>query len=303
MPRRARVPLPTRNGLGPTKIVLGKSRVNLPLIQALSEHSRIPDTELREQFDHHNIVDIDGVPLPADYLVTGIIPVFVYREPRPEVTVPYEIKILYQNERFMVVDKPHFLSTIPRGMHITQTALIRLRQLTGNDALSPAHRLDRLTAGLLLFTCQQRFRGAYQQLFAQGKTRKYYKALASVPHSGEVFPQQVSTRIEKTPGIMRAYHCAGAPNAHTTIEFERTHPSGHGQYHLIPATGKTHQLRMHMWHIGHPIIGDPLYPVDLMSDSHDFSVPLHLRADGLEFTDPFTGEEFAFRSTLDWILS
>jgi tRNA pseudouridine32 synthase/23S rRNA pseudouridine746 synthase len=216
--------------------------------------------------------------------------VYFYRELRDEVPVPFDIPVLYRDDDIVVVDKPHFLATMPRGRHVAQTAVVRLRRELDLPELSPAHRLDRLTAGVLLFTTRREIRGAYQTLFSRGLVRKTYLARAEVNPDLEL-PTVLRNRIVKQRGQLQAVEEPGEPNAETRIEH-----LGDGLYRLTPRTGRTHQLRLHMASLGLPIIGDPLYPdvVDVASD--DFSRPLQLLACSLEFDDPMTGDRRQFES-------
>ena len=216
--------------------------------------------------------------------------VYFYRELRDEVPVPFDIPVLYRDDDIVVVDKPPFLATMPRGRHVAQTALVRLRRELDLPELSPAHRLDRLTAGVLLFTTRREIRGAYQTLFARGQVDKTYLARAGVNPDLE-FPKMLRSRIIKRRGQLQAYDEPGEPNAETLIEH-----LGDGLYRLTPRTGRTHQLRVQMASLGLPITGDPLYPnvIDVAPD--DFSRPLHLLAHSLEFEDPVTGCRRAFVS-------
>ena len=224
----------------------------------------------------------------------------MYRELPDEIDVPFPMPILFQDERIVVVDKPHFLATMPRGARVVQSALVRLRRELDEPLLSPAHRLDRLTAGVLLFTRDPAVRGPYQQLFATGAARKEYAALAPLRADLEL-PAVVESRIEKTPGIMRAYEVDGPVNARSRVELESEVPDGRGgtvgRYRLRPETGKTHQLRLHMSGLGVPILGDPLYPEPRDFVDGDFSDPLRLLARTLAFTDPIDGTERAYAST------
>ena len=115
------------------------------------------------------------------------------------------------------MDKPHFLATMPRGRHVAQTALVRLRRELDLPELSPAHRLDRLTAGVLLFTARREVRGAYQTLFAHGLVHKTYLAVAHGVPDVEL-PTVVRNRIIKRRGVLQATVEPGEPNAETLIE-------------------------------------------------------------------------------------
>jgi tRNA pseudouridine32 synthase / 23S rRNA pseudouridine746 synthase len=237
------------------------------------------------------VVSPDGTVVSATTVLPPGAHVYFYRELRDEVPVPFDIPVLYRDDDIVVVDKPHFLATMPRGRHVAQTAVVRLRRELDLPELSPAHRLDRLTAGVLLFTTRREVRGAYQTLFSRGLVRKTYLARARV-NSALEFPMTVRSRIIKVRSRLQAFEEPGEPNAETLIDHV-----GDGCYRLTPRTGRTHQLRVHMASLGLPIEGDPLYPnvIDVAPD--EFSQPLQLLAYGLEFEDPISGRQSEFVSS------
>jgi tRNA pseudouridine32 synthase / 23S rRNA pseudouridine746 synthase len=270
-------PLPPRDGLGPARLRVRGG----PLGDELA--SRF-GPEVAAKAIAGEVVDRDGAVLdPATVLPAGAV-VYLYRDLRDEVPVPFDIPVLYQDDDIVVADKPHFLATMPRGRHVAQTALVRLRRQLGLPELSPAHRLDRLTAGVLLFTTRREVRGAYQTLFAQGAVDKTYIARAAVDPT-LTLPRVVRSRIIKRRGHLQAVEEPGEPNAETLVESI----SADGLYRLTPRTGRTHQLRVHMASLGLPIYGDPLYPKVIDVAPVDFSTPLELLAQRLEFEDPVTG--------------
>lgn len=226
-------------------------------------------------------------------------PIYFYRDLPVETEIPFDLAIIHRDDDLVVVDKPHFLATMPRGAHVVQTALVRLRRLLDNPALSPIHRLDRLTAGVLMFSARPEARGPYQQMFAQRLVSKEYRARAPID-DGLAFPVTVRNRIMKDAGDLRARLEPGTENAVSTIDLVGTH-GDRGVYRLLPQTGRTHQLRLHMSGLGIPIDGDPLYPQvrpDLAAapDRGDFSDPLQLLAYAVEFDDPLSGERRRFVS-------
>lgn len=219
-----------------------------------------------------------------------------HRDFPAETPVPFPIGVVHRDERIVVADKPHFLATMPRGRHVTETALARLRRELGLPYLQPAHRLDRLTAGLVLCVVRPEDRGAYQTLFRDRRVRKEYEAVA--PYDPAVgLPVTVRSRIEKERGVMAARELPGEPNAESRIELVGR-AGGLGRYRLVPETGRTHQLRVHMNGLGLPILHDPIYPVVRADGPEDFGRPLQLLARTLEFTDPFTGVPRRFESRL-----
>jgi len=270
-----------RDGLGPARLRLLGGNVYDELQARFGIGAKVLAGE---------VVLPDGTPVDATTTLPAGAHVYFYRDLVDEVEVPFDIPVLYRDDDIVVVDKPHFLATMPRGGHVAQTALVRLRRELDLPDLSPAHRLDRLTAGVLLFTVRPEVRGPYQRLFAEGGVRKTYLARADGVATVSL-PATLRSRIIKQRGRLQAYEEPGEPNAETYVE-----EMGSGLYRLSPRTGQTHQLRVHMASIGLPIIGDSLYPnvIDVAPD--DFGNPLQLLAQRLAFTDPITGEDREFVS-------
>ncbi len=294
MRRRQPSPLPQRHGLDAARLRLPPEGHWATIRDHLVE--RLPrvtperiDLLLREE----RIVDRAGPVAPdAPYVPGGVI--WFHRDLPDEAVVPFEISIVHRDEDVLVVDKPHFLATIPRGQHVVQTALVRLRQELGLPQLIPAHRLDRATAGLVLFVINPLVRGKYQLLFKDRLVHKEYEAIARFdPDLG--LPRTVHSRIVKERGVITAREVAGPPNAETRIELIEQR-AGLGRYRLLPTTGRTHQLRLHLSTLGIPILGDDFYPVLTEKPLDDFTRPLQLLASVLAFTDPISGERRRFRT-------
>ncbi|OBH76735.1 pseudouridine synthase [Mycobacterium scrofulaceum] len=275
-------PLPVRDGLGPARVRLRGGPV-------LAELTARFGASARSKVLAGEVVDADGRVVDDATVLAAGASVYLYRELPDEVPVPFEIPVLHRDDDIVVVDKPHFLATMPRGRHVAQTALVRLRRELGLPELSPAHRLDRLTAGVLVFTAHREVRGAYQTLFSRGLVRKTYLARAAVD-PGLDLPRVVRSRIIKRRGGLQAGCEPGPPNAETLVELV----SPDGLYRLTPRTGRTHQLRVHMASLGVPIDGDPLYPNIIDVPADDFSTPLRLLAQRIEFDDPVTGARREF---------
>ncbi|MFI2736090.1 RluA family pseudouridine synthase [Streptomyces sp. NPDC018711] len=292
-------PLPQRNGIDPVRVRLPEdpegvwATVGAYLLGRYG--AAVGAGRVEGMLREGRFVGVDG-PVGGDEPYAAGRYLWFHRDFPAETPVPFGIGVVHRDERIVVVDKPHFLATMPRGRHVTETALARLRRDLGLPRLQPAHRLDRLTAGLVLFVVRDEDRGAYQTLFRDRAVRKEYEAVAPYDPAVEL-PVTVRSRIEKERGVMAAREVPGEPNAESRIEL-LGHAGGLGRYRLLPVTGRTHQLRVHMNRLGLPILGDPVYPVVREDGPEDFSRPLRLLARTLEFTDPFTGAARRFESRL-----
>lgn len=264
--------------------------------------TRLPAERIDAMLAEQRFVGLDG-PIAPDAVYRPATYVWFHRDLPVEAPVPFPIEVVHRDDELLVVDKPHFMATIPRGQHILETALVRLRREHDLPELSPAHRLDRMTAGLLMFVVRREHRGAYQTLFRDRLVAKTYEAIA--PHDPALeLPRTVRSRIVKERGVIRAQEVDGPVNAETLVELVETR-AGLGRYRLTPATGRTHQLRLHMSSLGIPIVGDDFYPELTDRALDDFGTdgggaayrdPLQLLAATLEFTDPVTGRERRFVS-------
>lgn len=283
-------PLPPRHGVDAQRIRLPQQGHWRTLRDHLVERlaKGLDADEVDRKLAAGEFVDAEGRPVPADAAFVPQSVVWAHRDLPDEVPVPFEIEVLHQDERVVVIDKPHFVSTMPRGQHVVQSALARTRVLTGLHRLTPAHRLDRPTAGVLMFTTEQRWRGPYQRVFAEGRAHKEYLAVA--PVRGDLsLPLVRRTHVVKEHGTFQARERAGAePNAETLIELEARR-GDLGLYRLTPRTGRTHQLRCQLDGLDIPILGDPLYPEVRDEPLGDFTRPLQLLAAVLEFEDPVDG--------------
>nr|WP_296767895.1 pseudouridine synthase [Rhodococcus sp. (in: high G+C Gram-positive bacteria)] len=291
----ARAPLPIRNGLNPSRVRMPDSSPFATVLEYLLDRFPQNAARLIEKVELREVVDAAGLPLTADSPLVPRTDIYLYRDPPIEPVVPFAIEILHRDENLLVVDKPHFLATIPRGAYIARSALVLLRRELDVPDLSPAHRLDRLTAGVLIFTVRPAVRRAYQELFAQRAVTKIYDAVARYDSTLEL-PTTLTSRMIKERGVLRAEEVPGEPNAETYVELTE-HDRMHGLYTLYPKTGRTHQLRVHMSSLGIPILGDNFYPELYEVAGDDYSAPLQLLARSIEFVDPFTDAVRRFESS------
>ncbi|MEV7096785.1 RluA family pseudouridine synthase [Amycolatopsis sp. NPDC051045] len=296
MRRKLRPPIPPRHGLEPARLKLPTDGEWPTLLAHLVDRlPRVAPDRIEQMLREERIHGTDG-PLGVDTPYAPGSFIWFHRDLPDEVPVPFAIDVVHHDEHLLVVDKPHFLATIPRGQHILETALVRLRRDLGLPHLSPAHRLDRVTAGLVMFVITPGVRGRYQTLFRDRRVHKEYEAIA--PYDPALtLPRTVRSRIVKERGVLAAQEVPGEPNAETYVDLLE-HRDGLARYRLVPATGRTHQLRVHLSGLGVPILGDDFYPVLREKSLGDFTKPLQLLAKVLDFDDPLTGAHRHFTSGL-----
>ena len=250
----------------------------------------------RERLAGGKVTDHTGEALgPATGYRVGL-RVRYFREVAKEPRIPVAEKILFRDEHLLVADKPHFLPVTPGGSWVNECLLYRLQRATGIEHLTPLHRLDRMTAGLVLFSTDPGSRGSYHQLFDQRQILREYHAVAAAPRRPADREWRIESRLEQGEPWFRMATVPGAVNAITHIELTGWR-DGLARFRLRPETGKTHQLRIHMAEIGYPIVGDPFYPVLRPEAPPDYGRPLMLLAHRLRFRDPVSGDERDFRSS------
>ena len=263
--------------------------------------AHIQAEEWQQRFRDGLVFDVQGTVLNQNTRYIENSHVFYYRFLAHEIHVPFEHQILFENEHLLVVDKPHFLTISPTGQYVQETLLVRLKKQTANPFLTPIHRLDRETAGVVLFSKQVSSRAIYQEMFAERKVKKTYHAIA--PYCTDlIFPQRVCLRMVKGEPFYTMQIVEGIANSETSIHLLE-HQGLKAKYELQPITGKQHQLRVHLSSIGLPIENDPLYPVVQHKSPDDFSAPLQLLAKYLNFNDPIMRHDLCFSSHFDLTLS
>jgi tRNA pseudouridine32 synthase / 23S rRNA pseudouridine746 synthase len=293
--------LPVKNGVGPSVVGLPKHDLaqwrtitdfladRFPAIPRATWLQRMADGDVEDEF---------GRPVTPERPYQGHIRVYYYRDLPVEERIPFDEVILHQDEHLIVVDKPHFLPVTPSGKYLQETVLVRLKRKLGLDDLVPIHRIDRDTAGLVLFSVKPTTRDAYQALFRDRAVHKTYEAIA--PWRPDLnFPLTRHSRIvEDTSegrGFMTQTEVDGLANALTHIQVLEI-KGNLARYELKPVTGKRHQLRVHMHALGIPILGDGIYPVLTPEGQIDYENPLQLLAQSIEWVDPISKEVRRFES-------
>ena len=288
------LPLPTRDGVGPSCVALPAGPwatiadclvARFPGVAASVWHARIAEGDVVDE--HGRAVDATRAHQPG-------LRVYYYRALEMETPIPFEEDVLFQDAHLVVVDKPHFLPVTPTGRYVQQSLLVRLKKRLGIDTLVPVHRIDRETAGLVLFSVQPATRGAYSQLFAERQVHKHYEAVVPWP-AGATLPAVRLSRLAEDRHFMRMGEVPGEANAETHFRLLATQ-DGLAHLALSPVTGRKHQLRVHCAALGLPIVHDLIYPTLQPEGSDDFARPLQLLARAVAFSDPLDGRPRCFTS-------
>ena len=242
------------------------------------------------------VLDAQGQAITLDLAYKEGLRIHYFREVPDEKVIPVLETILYADEHLVVADKPHFLPVTPAGEYVEQTLLRRLIRRLDNPHLVPLHRIDRHTAGLVLFSANPQSRSAYQSLFPTRKIDKYYEAIAqALPQLA--FPLVHKSRLVDGEPFFRMQEGPGVSNTETAVQVLEKN-GDLWRYGLSPVTGKKHQLRVHMTALGASICNDPFYPQVLKDVEDDYANPLKLLARGLRFSDPLSGVERVYESRI-----
>ena len=286
--------LPTRNGVSPSCVGLPAGAWQTITDFLVERFPAINRNVWLQRMAENLVVDEFGVLVTAERPYPSHMRIYYYRAVEEEQRIPFDEVILYQDEHLIVADKPHFLPVTPSGHFLQETLLVRLKNRLGIDTLIPIHRIDRETAGLVLFSVQPAERNAYQALFRHRTVTKHYEAMA--PWRDDLtFPLTRKSRIVEGVPFFRQREIAGEPNSETQINVLATDGSL-AKYALSPVTGKKHQLRVHMNALGLPILNDRMYPPVAVTPDDDYALPLQLLAKSIAFDDPVTGQKRYFQS-------
>lgn len=288
------VVLPIRDGVGASCVALPHRGSGSILDFLAARLPGISRTQWRERMDAGDVVDERGARVAVDQAFEPGLRLYYYRSLSSEPLLPESETVLHLDAHVLVADKPHFMPVVPSGRYLHSSLLVRLKRRTGLDDLVPLHRIDRDTAGLVLFSVQKATRGAYHSVFRDRKITKTYEAVAPWRRD-YTLPTARESRLVEAAEFFRMHEVPGEPNSLTRIAVLE-HGEHWARYALCPVTGKRHQLRVHMAALGLPLRNDPLYPTVTDAAEGDWSRPLQLLARSLQFADPLTGEERCFRS-------
>lgn len=292
--KTARVP-PSRHGVGSSWIGLPTGPWPTVLSFLTERFPAITAEVWCQRMQQGDVVDEFGIVVTPNSGYPGHGRVYYYRDVPDEPRIALEEIILFQDEQLVVVDKPHFLPVVPSGGYLQETVLVRLKQRLGIDTLVPIHRIDRDTAGVVLFCVQAPSRARYNALFSERRVQKIYEAIA--PWRVDLaLPLTRSSRIVPANHFMLQHEIEGPPNAITHVDLLEVQGT-QARYALKPVTGKRHQLRVHMAALGMPIVGDGLYPTLTPEGQVAYENPLRLLAKSIEFIDPVSKQRRYFEST------
>lgn len=286
--------LPTKNGVGPSCVGLPAGNWRSITDFLVERFPAITREVWLERMAHQLVMDEFGGLVTPERPYPGPMRIYYYRAVDVEARIPFEESVLYQDDHLVVADKPHFLPVTPSGHYLQETLLVRLKKRLGIDTLIPIHRIDRETAGLVLFSTQPDERNAYQAMFRDHAVTKHYEAIA--PWRQDLtWPITRKSRIVEDEPFFRQREVPGQPNSETHMDvIEKS--GGSARYALSPVTGKKHQLRVHMNALGLPILNDRMYPPVAETPDDDYRLPLQLLAKSIAFTDPVTGQARHFQS-------
>ena len=288
--------LPTRHGVGPSCVGLPAGAWRTITDFLVERFPAISRAVWLQRMAHELVVDEFGEPVTPERPYPSHLRVYYYRAVDEETRIPFDEEVLFQDAHLIVADKPHFLPVTPSGHYLQETLLVRLKNRLGIDTLTPIHRIDRETAGLVLFSVNPSERNAYQALFRHQAVSKHYEAIAARP-SQLTWPLSRKSRIIEDEPFFRQREVLGTANSETHIDLIDSH-NHLAKYALSPVTGKKHQLRVHMNALGLPILNDRMYPPVLDTPADDYAAPLQLLAKSIAFTDPVTGQARYFESRL-----
>jgi tRNA pseudouridine32 synthase/23S rRNA pseudouridine746 synthase len=262
---------------------------------------RMPDIsrdEWLQRFADQLVLDESAQPVTATQTYTPHTKLYYYRHIANEPVLPEKASIVFEDDHLIVADKPHFMPVTPAGRYVQQSLLVQLKHLTGKDDLVPLHRIDRETAGLVMFGKRLQDRDAYHALFRDKQMHKVYEAVAAFNPALQL-PRVHTSRLQPDELFFKTQEVAGEPNSETRISLLKVEGT-RALYQLEPISGKRHQLRVHMMALGLPLEGDQFYPTVLRGpdEDEDFSNPLQLLAKTVSFADPVTGEARTFHTTL-----
>jgi tRNA pseudouridine32 synthase/23S rRNA pseudouridine746 synthase len=290
-----RLPLPTRDGVGPSCVGLPQGPWPTIAEFLMARFPAITREAWMARIEANDVIDEHGVPVTAQRRYQAPLRVYYYRTIDAEVRIPFDEQVLFQDEQLLVVDKPPFLPVTPTGKYLQESLLVRLKRKLKLDDLVPLHRIDRSTAGLVLFSVRPETRGAYQAMFPERRIAKHYEAVVPWQPGVSSVPGTYRSRLVDDEHFMRVKEEAGEPNSETRIVVKEA-AGGHALLDLSPVTGRKHQLRVHCMALGMTIVNDPIYPTLLPQGSDDFDKPLQLLAKSVAFQDPVSGELRSFMS-------
>ena len=243
-------------------------------------------------------VEVEGTRVRYDEILHPGQTVVWHRPPWDEAPVPTNFDILHEDESIVVINKPSGLPTMPAGGFLDHTLLSLMRERY--PEASPLHRLGRHTSGLVLFARTPTAASRLARAWRDHEVKKTYRALGLGTTRAEVFVIDVPIGPVPHPvlGSVQAASDGGKPSHSVAIVLEQRHDSS--LFSVEIATGRPHQIRIHMAWAGHPLVGDSLYEAGGGLKPHpglpgDGGYLLH--AERLQFTHPDSGKRVTMTAT------
>ena len=282
----------------PSQLVLPETEKDAATLLDYLEkrYPKITRKTWEQRMEQGKILDEHRVAITTDISFTPGKRIYYFREVENETVIPFSEEIVFSNDHILVVDKPHFLPVTPSGPYVAQCLLNRLKHATGHTALTPIHRIDRETAGLVVFSINPESRGLYQGLFMEGQVDKTYEAVTFCPVPPPTDTLIVENRIVPGQPFFRMAIEQGQVNARTHVRCVRS-KGNLALFDVKPRTGKKHQIRLHLSGLGYGIVNDRYYPELLPEAKPDYEKPLQLLAKALRFRDPVTEKILSFTCT------
>lgn len=247
----------------------------------------VPRVYWENEFELGHFLNREKVRVTSDQILKAGERYFHLTPATSEPDVNAEIQILYEDDALIVVNKPAPLPVHACGRFHRNTLQWILNEVFYPVIPRPAHRLDANTTGAIVFSRSKHFAGLLQPQFERGEVEKTYIARVKGHPPEDLFSCRLPVGEDELP-------------AHTEFKVLKRHEDGTSLIEVNPKTGRTNQIRIHLWHLGYPIVGDQVHlsfgkkETRLTGDLTD--PPLHLHSAKIKFRHPLTRQIVEFEA-------